>query len=187
MKSRIPSVTILKVKLAFRLMRMIPLTSLSLPVQPVNLRAFYAGTGRSPISCRGKKKEFDLKSTDHFSLLSGLAYNHLHRDVFTALVLGATLYVPAPEILKSPDLLTQWLEQNEITVVHVTPALGRLLQTSKDKTFHPSVASFSGRCADNTGRGFDTQARAQCKNRQLLWRDGNSARRGRFRNCGRGH
>ena len=81
-----------------------------------------------------QEKAFDLKSTDRFSLLSGLAYNHLHRDVFTALALGATLYVPAPEILKSPDLLTQWLEQNEITVVHVTPALGRLLQTSKDKT-----------------------------------------------------
>ena len=91
-----------------------------------------------------QEKEFDLKSTDHFSLLSGLAYNHLHRDVFTALALGATLYVPAPEILKSPDLLTQWLEQNEITVVHVTPALGRLLQTSKDKTLPPVRRIFFG-------------------------------------------
>jgi amino acid adenylation domain-containing protein len=81
-----------------------------------------------------QRETFDLRETDRFSLLSGLAYNHLHRDVFTALALGATLYVPASEILKSPDLLTQWLEQNEITVLHLTPALGRLLRASGDKT-----------------------------------------------------
>ena len=81
---------------------------------------------------------FDFSATDRFSLLSGLAYNHLHRDVFTALALGATLYVPAPDILKSPDLLTQWLEQNEISVLHLTPALGRLLRTSTNKSL-PSV------------------------------------------------
>jgi amino acid adenylation domain-containing protein len=83
-------------------------------------------------------EEFDLKSTDRFSLLSGLAYNHLHRDVFTALVLGATICVPAPQLLKSPDLLMEWLDRNEISVLHLTPALGRLLRTSNGKTL-PSV------------------------------------------------
>jgi amino acid adenylation domain-containing protein len=78
-----------------------------------------------------QEAEFDLRSTDRFSLLSGLAYNHLHRDLFTALALGATICVPASEILKSPDLLIEWLDQNEITVLHLTPALGRLFQTSK--------------------------------------------------------
>ena len=81
---------------------------------------------------------FDLSATDRFSLLSGLAYNHLHRDVFTALALGATIYVPSPDILKSPDLLMEWLEQNEITVLHLTPALGRLLRTTTNKSL-PSV------------------------------------------------
>src|SRR4030095_12299964 len=81
---------------------------------------------------------FDLSATDRFSLLSGLAYNHLHRDVFTALALGATLYVPSPDILKSPDLLIQWLEQNEITVLHPAPPLGRLLRTTTNKSL-PSV------------------------------------------------
>jgi amino acid adenylation domain-containing protein len=81
---------------------------------------------------------FDLSATDRFSLLSGLAYNHLHRDVFTALALGASIYVPSPDILKSPDLLIQRLEQNEITVLHLTPALGRLLRTSTNKSL-PSV------------------------------------------------
>ena len=78
-----------------------------------------------------QQEAFDLRSTDRFSLLSGLAYNHLHRDVFTALPAGASIYVPAPEVLKSPDLLMEWLDQNGITVLHLTPALGRLLRTSK--------------------------------------------------------
>ncbi len=85
-----------------------------------------------------QEEAFDLSATDRFSLLSGLGYNHLHRDVFTALSLGATLYIPAPEIVKSPDRLTEWIEQNEITVLHLTPALGRLLRTSTGKTL-PSM------------------------------------------------
>src|SRR5207249_1815879 len=85
-----------------------------------------------------QEETFDLRESDRFSLLSGLAYNHLHRDVFTALSLGATLHIPAPELMKSPDRLTEWLGQNEITVIHLTPALGRLLRTSMGKTL-PSV------------------------------------------------
>src|SRR5215472_9135218 len=78
-----------------------------------------------------QRETFDLRRSDRFSLLSGLAYNHLHRDIFTALWLGATVYVPAPAILKSPDELTEWLLKNEITILHLTPALGRLLQASR--------------------------------------------------------
>ena len=70
--------------------------------------------------------------------LSGLAYNHLHRDVFTALYLGATVYIPKPQIARSPEQLTEWLQQNEITVLHLTPALGQLLLTAGEKTL-PSI------------------------------------------------
>src|SRR4029077_5258403 len=34
-------------------------------------------------------KAFGLREDDRFALLSGLAYNHLHRDVFTPLAMGA--------------------------------------------------------------------------------------------------
>ena len=85
-----------------------------------------------------QEETFDLRATDRFSLLSGLAYAHLHRDVFTALALGATLYVPAPEHLKSPEPLVTWLQENEITVLHLTPALGQLLATANKKSL-PSV------------------------------------------------
>ena len=73
-----------------------------------------------------------------FALLSGLGYNHLHRDIFTALYLGATVYVPEPEIARSPERLTEWLKQNEITILHLTPALGQLLSIADEKTL-PSI------------------------------------------------
>jgi amino acid adenylation domain-containing protein len=74
-------------------------------------------------------KAFGLTETDRFALLSGLAYNHLHRDVFTPLALGASLYVPPVEIEREPIGLRKWLGENAITVVHLTPALGHLLLT----------------------------------------------------------
>jgi amino acid adenylation domain-containing protein len=85
-----------------------------------------------------QKNEFGLSEIDRFAMLSGLAYSHLHRDVFTALSLGATLYIPKPSEARSPDHLTQWLERNAITVLHLTPALGQLLLTSSDACL-PSV------------------------------------------------
>jgi amino acid adenylation domain-containing protein len=77
-----------------------------------------------------QEKEFDLRPTDRFCLLSGLGYNHLHRDVFTPLALGVTLYVPPGEIVRDPVRLTEWLRENSISVLHLTPALGQLLLTA---------------------------------------------------------
>ncbi|HEY7559872.1 MAG TPA: amino acid adenylation domain-containing protein [Candidatus Binatia bacterium] len=85
-----------------------------------------------------QKETFGMDETDRFCLLSGLAYNHLHRDIFTSLHLGATLYIPDPHTARSPEMLAGWLRQNEITVLHLTPALGQLLLTAGDKTL-PSV------------------------------------------------
>jgi len=81
---------------------------------------------------------FGLREADRFCLLSGLAYNHLHRDVFTPLALGATLYVPPADIVRDLEQLTHWLAANSITVLHLTPALGQLLLTAR-KIALPSV------------------------------------------------
>ena len=51
-----------------------------------------------------QKEAFGLTENDRFAMLSGLAYSHLHRDVFTALSLGATLYIPNPSEARSPEL-----------------------------------------------------------------------------------
>ena len=85
-----------------------------------------------------QEETFDLKSTDRYSLLSGLAYNHLHRDVFTALASGATLHVPSSDCLKEPEQLRDWLREQEITILHMTPALGRMLRGCAGKVL-PAV------------------------------------------------
>ena len=85
-----------------------------------------------------QRESFELAETDRFALLSGLAYNHLHRDIFTALYLGAMLCVPEPQVARSPEQLTEWLQQNAITILHLTPTLGQLLSTAGEKTL-PSI------------------------------------------------
>ena len=85
-----------------------------------------------------QEEAFALHSSDRYALLSGLAYNHLHRDLFTALASGATLFVPGPDCLKDPNRLADWMRENAITILHLTPALGRMLETAKGKSL-PSV------------------------------------------------
>ncbi len=80
-----------------------------------------------------QRKAFGLREDDRFALLSGLAYNHLHRDVFTSLALGAVLCVPPAEIAREPQVLCEWLRTNSITVLHLTPALGQLLLSGSDQ------------------------------------------------------
>ena len=70
---------------------------------------------------------FGLDQSDRFSMLSGLAHDPLLRDIFTPLWLGATLYIPDPENMKSPDWLVGWMKDKEINVIHLTPAVGQLL------------------------------------------------------------
>jgi amino acid adenylation domain-containing protein len=91
-----------------------------------------------------QNETFDLRKSDRFCLLSGLGYNHLQRDVFTALALGTTLYIPAPDLMKSPERLIEWLDRREITILHLTPALARLLLTVAGKTLASVRRVFSG-------------------------------------------
>ena len=123
-----------------------------------------------------QRESFELVQTDRFALLSGLAYNHLHRDIFTALYLGATLYIPKPQIARSPEQLTEWLQQNEITIVHLTPALGQLLLTAGEKTL-PSIrwVLFGGDVLTWREDRANSSTRAECEDRQFLWSDGNPA------------
>ncbi|MBD2039313.1 amino acid adenylation domain-containing protein [Microcoleus sp. FACHB-672] len=70
---------------------------------------------------------FNLNESDRFSVLSGLAHDPLLRDIFTPLWLGATLCIPAPEEIGTPGKLSQWMKQQQITISHLTPAMGVLL------------------------------------------------------------
>jgi amino acid adenylation domain-containing protein len=70
---------------------------------------------------------FGLNESDRFSMLSGLAHDPLHRDIFTPLQLGGTICIPDPTRLEAPDRLRTWMRQQEITIANLTPAMAQLL------------------------------------------------------------
>jgi amino acid adenylation domain-containing protein len=82
---------------------------------------------------------FGLGRDDRFTMLSGLGHDPLFRDVFTPLWLGATLCVPPSEYLRGPAELRAWLAGEAVTVVHVTPALCRLLALADDAPPAPAL------------------------------------------------
>ena len=53
--------------------------------------------------------------------------NHSSRLVFTPLWFGAQLYVPTPEDIGTPGSLAEWMAEHQVTVTHLTPAMGQLL------------------------------------------------------------
>jgi amino acid adenylation domain-containing protein len=72
---------------------------------------------------------WQIGDTDRFAMVSGLGHDPLLRDVLTPLWVGGTLCVPPAELLHAPADLLAWLWAEKVTVLHVTPALGRLLAT----------------------------------------------------------
>ncbi|WP_199609986.1 non-ribosomal peptide synthetase [Flocculibacter collagenilyticus] len=107
--------------------------------------AFTSGTEGKPKGVKGSHRSltqfnawmsqaFNLTHTDRFGMLSGLVHDPLHRDMFTPLMLGATLVVPTQSEFEY-DRLGRWLIEQRISVLHLTPSLGALIaQTSATQT-----------------------------------------------------
>ena len=74
-----------------------------------------------------QQETFELSAADRYSMLSGVSYDPLQRDIFTALCLGATLVVPDPERMDSAAYLASWLASSQITVAHLTPPMARFI------------------------------------------------------------
>jgi amino acid adenylation domain-containing protein len=74
--------------------------------------------------------KFGLRETDQFSMLSGLAHDPLLRDILTPLWLGATVCIPEADEILTPGYLAEWMHRFQITVSHLTPAMGALLAES---------------------------------------------------------
>ncbi|MHC8367185.1 amino acid adenylation domain-containing protein [Pseudomonas sp. ZT5P21] len=70
-----------------------------------------------------------LSKDDHFSLLSGLGHDPVYRDVFTPLSIGAKVIIPAQSIVIDPSALATWIHQNGLSIIHLTPPLGKLIET----------------------------------------------------------
>jgi len=100
--------------------------------------SFTSGTTGTPKAVMGRHgslthftpwlaETFELTRADRFSMLSGLAHDPLHRDVFTPLQLGAAIVAPEPDEVGAPGYLAQWMRESGLTVAHLTPAMGQLI------------------------------------------------------------
>ncbi len=105
-------------------------------------------------------REFPLNEADRFAMLSGLAHDPLLRDIFGPLCLGATLCIPCEEDLANPDRLRQWMADQKISVVHIPPALARLLSEEVKESLLP--------CLRHVFFGADVLTRADVRNFQRL-------------------
>ncbi len=76
-----------------------------------------------PWQCR----RFGLGPDDRFSVLSGLAHDPLHRDLFTPVWLGAAMVVPDPLEMGAAGRLARWLGRERVTVSLLTPAMAQLI------------------------------------------------------------
>lgn len=99
--------------------------------------SFTSGSEGRPKGVRGRHfslayyfpwmaKRFGLSENDRFSMLSGIAHDPIQRDIFTPLFLGAKLIVPSTDDIAF-DRLAKWACDNQITVTHLTPAMGHIM------------------------------------------------------------
>lgn len=100
--------------------------------------AFTSGSSGKPKGVMGRHgpltlftswaiNKFGLNENERFCMLSGLAHDPLHRDIFTPLQLGGTVCIPDQANIESPSRLRAWMKQKNVTVANLTPAMSQLL------------------------------------------------------------
>lgn len=77
-------------------------------------------------------QSFAFSEKDCFSMVSGLSHDPLLRDIFTPLSVSATLIIPNEEAMQSPEKLYQLLQNEKVSVMHLTPSIGRLLMEARE-------------------------------------------------------
>ncbi|MCK4359258.1 MAG: amino acid adenylation domain-containing protein [Candidatus Cloacimonetes bacterium] len=78
------------------------------------------------------RQTFNLNESDKFSIISGISYDPLQREIFTPLQIGATICVPDSEDIE-PGRLGKWMRKKKISIVHLTPAMGEILTETTPK------------------------------------------------------
>jgi amino acid adenylation domain-containing protein len=94
-----------------------------------------------------QEQEFNLAESDRFSMLSGLAHDPLQRDIFTAFWVGARVCIPDPAQIGTPGWLVNWLQQEGVTITHLTPAMGQLIAETATDTIPSNCKTESLRYA----------------------------------------
>lgn len=71
--------------------------------------------------------EHRFGTSTRFALTSGLGHDPVMRDIFSALFNGACCYVPPNDFTANPRKFWQWLRDHEISVLHATPQVTKLI------------------------------------------------------------
>ncbi|MEU9504677.1 amino acid adenylation domain-containing protein [Micromonospora sp. NPDC048170] len=95
---------------------------------------------------------YRLTGEDRFSALAGVGHDPLLREVLVAVAVGAPVHLPAASEAASPTALLRWLALRRITVLHLSPALGRLLvaagQAAGTRLADVRLVAFGGGAVD---------------------------------------
>ncbi|THH11455.1 hypothetical protein EW146_g8036 [Bondarzewia mesenterica] len=87
-------------------------------------------------------QRFGIGEQSKFTMLSGIAHDPIQRDMFTPLFFGAQLHVPTADDIGTPGRLAEWMADSEVTVTHLTPAMGQLLSAQATRQIPTLLNAF---------------------------------------------
>ena len=76
---------------------------------------------------RWQRNTFRITAADRFTNLNGVAHDMMIRDIFAPLSVGGQLVIPRQEDIYTPGRLLELVLATQPTILHLTPAMGRLL------------------------------------------------------------